>query len=317
MGTNVIEIEGLRKEYRRKRGRTVAIEGLDLTVPEGGVFGFLGPNGSGKTTTIRCVLGLARPTKGSVRLLGRAVPDGLAAVDASRRRDRGDAGAPPHDERPGQPRAARRRRPDREAPRHRGPRGGRAHRPRRRPREEVLPGHAPAARARGRDAQGSGAADPRRAGERARPRGDAQRARAAAPPGERGTHGARLEPPARRDPADLRPSGDPEPRPLPHARHGRRGQRGRGPRHRDAGHGRRRDRRARGVERAQAWRPSTTTVGCASRSRSSTGPGSAERSANRASGCEISGPRSAPSKTSSSRSPTTTVRTSDLAEVAS
>ncbi len=78
MGTNVIEIEGLRKEYRRRGGRTVAVDGLDLAVPEGGVFGFLGPNGSGKTTTIRCVLGLARPTKGSVRLLGRPVPDGLA-----------------------------------------------------------------------------------------------------------------------------------------------------------------------------------------------------------------------------------------------
>ena len=79
MGTNVIEIEGLHKEYRRKRGRTVAVDGLDLAVPEGGVFGFLGPNGSGKTTTIRCVLGLARPTKGSVRLLGQTVPKGLAA----------------------------------------------------------------------------------------------------------------------------------------------------------------------------------------------------------------------------------------------
>jgi ABC-2 type transport system ATP-binding protein len=72
---NVIEVEGLRKEYQR--GRTVAVDALDLAVPSGGVFGFLGPNGSGKTTTIRCVLGLARPTKGSVRLLGRPVPDGL------------------------------------------------------------------------------------------------------------------------------------------------------------------------------------------------------------------------------------------------
>ena len=78
MATNVIEIEGLRKEYRRRKGRTVAVDGLDLAVPEGGVFGFLGPNGSGKTTTIRCVLGLARPTKGSVRLFGRPVPEGLA-----------------------------------------------------------------------------------------------------------------------------------------------------------------------------------------------------------------------------------------------
>jgi ABC-2 type transport system ATP-binding protein len=79
MDTNVIEIEGLRKEYRRRGGRTIAVEGLDLAVPEGGVFGFLGPNGSGKTTTIRCILGLARPTRGRVRLLGRPVPDGLAA----------------------------------------------------------------------------------------------------------------------------------------------------------------------------------------------------------------------------------------------
>ena len=59
----VIELEGLRKQYRR--GATVAIAGLDLEVPEGGVFGFLGPNGSGKTTTIRCILGLVRPTGGS------------------------------------------------------------------------------------------------------------------------------------------------------------------------------------------------------------------------------------------------------------
>jgi len=77
---NAIEIHGLRKTYRRRRGTTVAVAGLDLEVPEGGVFGFLGPNGSGKTTTIRCVLGLARPTSGSLQLLGRSVPGGLAEV---------------------------------------------------------------------------------------------------------------------------------------------------------------------------------------------------------------------------------------------
>ncbi len=75
--TNVIEIEGLRKSYRRRGGTTVAVDGLDLTVPEGGVYGFLGPNGSGKTTTIRCLLGLARPTTGVLRLLGQPVPGGL------------------------------------------------------------------------------------------------------------------------------------------------------------------------------------------------------------------------------------------------
>ena len=68
--SGVIEIEGLRKEYRGRRGRTIAIDGLDLEVPEGGVFGFLGPNGSGKTTTIRCLLGLVRPTSGTTRVLG-------------------------------------------------------------------------------------------------------------------------------------------------------------------------------------------------------------------------------------------------------
>ena len=77
---NVIEIEGLRKCYRRRRGTTVAVDGPDLVVPAGGVFGFLGPNGSGKTTTIRCLLGLARPTGGELRLLGRRVPDGLGAA---------------------------------------------------------------------------------------------------------------------------------------------------------------------------------------------------------------------------------------------
>ena len=55
----------------------MAVDGLDLEVPTGGVFGFLGPNGSGKTTTIRCLLGLVRPTTGALRLLGRPVPEGL------------------------------------------------------------------------------------------------------------------------------------------------------------------------------------------------------------------------------------------------
>jgi ABC-type multidrug transport system ATPase subunit len=77
----VIEIRGLRKEYRSLRGpRRVAVDGLDLDVPAGCVFGFLGPNGSGKTTTIRCLLGLVRPTAGSLRLLGAEVPGRLPEV---------------------------------------------------------------------------------------------------------------------------------------------------------------------------------------------------------------------------------------------
>lgn len=75
-----IEISGLRKRYWGFRGGTIALDGLDLTVPEGGVFGFLGPNGSGKTTTIRCLLGLVRPTSGSLQLLGVDPSKDLAKV---------------------------------------------------------------------------------------------------------------------------------------------------------------------------------------------------------------------------------------------
>ena len=77
---DVIEIEALRKTYRRRHGRVRALDGLDLSVRSGGVFGFLGPNGSGKTTTIRCLLGLARPSGGHCRVFGAESPRGLPAV---------------------------------------------------------------------------------------------------------------------------------------------------------------------------------------------------------------------------------------------
>ena len=77
----VIETVGLRKVYRGPRGRKVpAVDDLDLKVPAGGVHGFLGPNGSGKTTTIRMLLGLARPTAGEMRLFGEPVPKRLPRV---------------------------------------------------------------------------------------------------------------------------------------------------------------------------------------------------------------------------------------------
>lgn len=77
---NAIEVAGLSKSFRRLRGRTVAVDGLDLEVPAGDVYGFLGPNGSGKTTTIRCLLGLVRPDRGACTVLGQAVPSGLSRV---------------------------------------------------------------------------------------------------------------------------------------------------------------------------------------------------------------------------------------------
>jgi ABC-2 type transport system ATP-binding protein len=63
----VIELDGLTKEYRRSR---VAVDDLTVTIEPGRVTGFLGPNGSGKTTTMRCILGLTRPTAGTARVLG-------------------------------------------------------------------------------------------------------------------------------------------------------------------------------------------------------------------------------------------------------
>ena len=65
---------------KRFRGGQVAVDHVNLLVPHGAVFGFLGPNGSGKTTTIRMLLGLIRPTEGEFDLLGRRMPAAAAEV---------------------------------------------------------------------------------------------------------------------------------------------------------------------------------------------------------------------------------------------
>jgi ABC-2 type transport system ATP-binding protein len=64
--TAAIVIEGLTKDY----GDVRAVDGLTLTIPEGEVFGLLGPNGSGKTTTINCLTGLLKPTMGTMKVGG-------------------------------------------------------------------------------------------------------------------------------------------------------------------------------------------------------------------------------------------------------
>lgn len=71
-----IQTRGLVKRF----GQRAAVAGTDLAVPRGSVFGFLGPNGSGKTTTIRMLLGLVSPDQGSITVLGKDMPQGLASV---------------------------------------------------------------------------------------------------------------------------------------------------------------------------------------------------------------------------------------------
>ncbi len=68
---DAVKVNGLKKHY----GKVIAIDGLDLSVPKGTVFGLLGPNGSGKTTTIKVLCGLLKPDAGSASVLGKDIKD--------------------------------------------------------------------------------------------------------------------------------------------------------------------------------------------------------------------------------------------------
>jgi ABC-2 type transport system ATP-binding protein len=69
--TAVIETRGLTKTY----GTVRALDGLDLSIPRGGVYGVLGPNGAGKSTLFRILLGLIRPTDGTANIMNGPVGD--------------------------------------------------------------------------------------------------------------------------------------------------------------------------------------------------------------------------------------------------
>ncbi|UCD48944.1 MAG: ABC transporter ATP-binding protein [Phycisphaerales bacterium] len=73
-----LEVKSLTKRY----GSTVAVDDVTFAIEPGEIFGYLGPNGSGKTTTIRCIMGLLRPTRGQVHVLGRRVRSGRATEHA-------------------------------------------------------------------------------------------------------------------------------------------------------------------------------------------------------------------------------------------
>ncbi|CTQ72930.1 ABC transporter ATP-binding protein [Roseibium alexandrii] len=76
MSDIVIQAEGLVKSFKGFR----AVDGLDLTIERGMIYGFLGPNGCGKTTAIRMLTGLLTPTEGSVEVLGLSVPKDAEAL---------------------------------------------------------------------------------------------------------------------------------------------------------------------------------------------------------------------------------------------
>ena len=77
----VIEVFGLRKRYKRLgRADRKALDGFDMVVEAGQVHGFLGPNGSGKTTTLRTMLGLVKANGGVMRMLGQPVPHRLPQI---------------------------------------------------------------------------------------------------------------------------------------------------------------------------------------------------------------------------------------------
>ncbi len=80
MTSSVLEIKGLKKTYRSRGGPRRALDGFDMHVEAGQVHGFLGPNGSGKTTTLRTLLGLIKSDGGEMRILGSELPEALPKV---------------------------------------------------------------------------------------------------------------------------------------------------------------------------------------------------------------------------------------------
>ena len=66
---DIVQTRGLCKQY----GGALRVDHLDLQVPEGAIYGFLGPNGAGKSTTLKMILGLVRPTAGSISVFGKTV----------------------------------------------------------------------------------------------------------------------------------------------------------------------------------------------------------------------------------------------------
>ena len=213
----VVQAEHLSKRF----GELVAVDDLSFALERGTVTGFLGPNGAGKTTTLRMLLHLVQPTAGRALVFGRRYQDlerparrvgaVLEAADFHPGRSGRDhlfslALALGRETDGGQlvPRA----RASGGQARRCGARAGRARRGRPPPRRQLLARDAAAARPRRRAARRPRAADPRRAGERARPGGRPLAARLHARLRGRGKDRPRLQPRAGRGRTDGRPGDD-------------------------------------------------------------------------------------------------------------
>ena len=196
----MIEAIGLTKDYGEKR----AVDALSFTVQPGIVTGFLGPNGSGKSTTMRLILGLDRPTAGTVTVNGKLYRDypaplhEVGALLEARAVHTGRSAfnhllalAQTH----GVPRSRVEELIDRAGLRDVAQEAGRP----------VLARDGPAPRHRRRAPRRPGHPDPRRAGQRPRPRGDPVDPEHAEGARRGGTDGLRLLAPDERDGADGRP----------------------------------------------------------------------------------------------------------------
>ena len=208
--------------FTRRFGKQTAVDAVDLAVPRGAVYGFLGPNGSGKTTTIRMLLGLLSADSGEIDVLGQRMPQASARVlpyvgaliegpafhpyvsgeQNLRRLDVSDASADPATS---------------SAPHRAALVARRAHGRRRQEVPQLLARHEAAARSRRRVAAAAPVADPRRADQRPRSAGHSRGAQAGTRAGRGRYNRARVEPSAQRDRTGRDARGDDGRRPARHA----------------------------------------------------------------------------------------------------
>ena len=205
-GDVVLRTVGLTKRY----GSRLAIDHLTIAVRRGRVYGFLGPNGSGKTTTIALALGLIAATEGYVELFGLDTRTQRTEALAARRHDARRAVLLSASQRARQPASLVEARRHNDVTHRRSARARRVDVEGARQGAQLLARHEAAAGSGGGDHASAGDGDPRRADERARPGGHPRVSRADPLAGGGGRHGVRLQPHPGRGRADVRRRRHPE-----------------------------------------------------------------------------------------------------------